>query len=119
MPLDSQMTPLQVALWHLLRERYYGVARAAPRAAVLAWFNMSHNPPIDDRDFRELKSVLVSVFKKPICSSPGKGYYVARNRGEKQEAINYLESVLREVGELRAGLVESKTEEEDPGRPLL
>ena len=119
--LDTKMTPLQGSLWKILRRRFYGIENAAPRAAVLAWYNVSSDERTDlnDREFRDVISVLVSVFEKPICTTPGKGYYVARNPAEKQEAVNYLDSVLREVGQRRAGLVASKTEEEQSQEALL
>lgn len=105
------MSPLQAALWKILRERFYGVENASPRAAVLARYNLLHKAELRDRVFRDTVGVLVSVFKKPICTSAAKSYYVARTRSEKQQALNYLDSVLREVGERRRGLDEAETEE--------
>ena len=49
----------------------------------------------------------MTVFKKPICTSPSKGYFVVRTQAEKQEAINYLDSVLDEVGDRCRALAET------------
>jgi hypothetical protein len=46
--------------------------------------------------FTNIVSQLVTIFSKPICTSPAKGYFVTR---EKQEAHNYLDSVLTEIGD--------------------
>ena len=47
------------------------------------------------------------IFKKLICTSPSRGYFVARTQAEKQEALNYLDSVLTEVGDRRRALAET------------
>ena len=50
---------------------------------------------------------LVTIFKKPICRSPSRGYFVACTEAEKQEALHYLDSVLTEVGDRRRALAET------------
>jgi len=50
---------------------------------------------------------LVTIFKKPICTSPSRGYFVARTEAEKQEALHYLDSMLTEVGDRRRALAET------------
>ena len=50
---------------------------------------------------------LVTIFKKPICTSPSRGCFVARTEAEKQEALHYLDSVLTEVGDRRRALAET------------
>ena len=107
MPDDSLMTPLQSSIWSFLKERYSGSDNAAPRAAILARYNLLSFKELDDRTFREEVSTLVCVFKKAICSTPAKGYYVARTVGEKKEALNYLDSILTEIGDRRRALAEA------------
>lgn len=107
MPLDSQMTPIQAAVWNFLKEKFAGAENAQPRAAILARLNLLRNSSLLDRDFREIVSELVTIYKKPICTHPAKGYYVARTEAEKQSALNYLDSVLMEVGDRRRALAET------------
>jgi hypothetical protein len=38
---------------------------------------------LTDHDFRDTVSQLVIIFKKPICTSPAVGYFVARTEAEK------------------------------------
>lgn len=104
---DGRMSPLQAAVWAFLLERYVGPENAAPRAAILARYNLLHSSNLDDRDFRQIVSELVTVFKKAICTSPARGYFVARTLAEKQEALHYLDSVLTEVGDRRRALDEA------------
>jgi hypothetical protein len=49
----------------------------------------------------------VRVWKKPICTTPGGGYFVARTSRERDEAINYLKSVGSEIFERARALEES------------
>ena len=103
------MSPLQSALWIFLCEHFMGKENATPRRAIFARFRLL-NPRWEtatDRKLRETKSELVKIFKKAICSSPSRGYYVARTMAEKSEALNYLDSVLTEVGTLRRDLAEA------------
>jgi hypothetical protein len=62
----------------------------------LTRFNLVRLKPISDRDFREIVSELVTVYKA-ICTTPARGYFVARMVAKKNHAINYLDSVLSEV----------------------
>ncbi|HWO42639.1 MAG TPA: hypothetical protein VNO43_12635 [Candidatus Eisenbacteria bacterium] len=101
------MSPTQASIWSFLKEHYAGLENAAPRAAILTRYNLIHRSDISDRDFREAVSQLVTIFKKPICTSPAKGYFVARTEREKQEALNYLDSVLTEVSDRRRALAET------------
>lgn len=106
---DSLMSPLQVALWAFLRERHVGPENAQPRAAIFARFRLLNQrfEAVDDRSMREAVSELVTIFKKAICTTPARGYYVARTMAEKQEALHYLDSVLTEVGDRRRALDEA------------
>lgn len=104
---DSLMSPLQSSIWRFLLERHVGPENAAPRAAILARYNLLRNSNLDDRDFRHVVSELVTVFKKAICTSPARGYFVARTIREKEEALHYLDSVLTEVGDRRRALAEA------------
>lgn len=105
--IDTRMTSLQADIWQFLLEKFAGIENATPRAAILARFNLVRACQVSDRDFREAVSNLVVVFKKPICTSPAKGYFVARTEREKQEALNYLDSVLTEIGDRRRALAET------------
>lgn len=104
---DSLMSPLQAAIWAFLLERYIGPENAAPRETILVRYNLMHSSTLDDRHFRAAVSELVKYFKKAICTSPSKGYYVARTMAEKNVALNYLDSVLTEVGDRRRSLAEA------------
>lgn len=98
---------LQASIWAFLLERHVGPENAVPRAAILARYNLLHNSSLDDRVFRQVISELVTVFKKAICTSPVRGYFIARTMGEKNEALHYLDSVLTEVGDRRRALAEA------------
>jgi len=93
------MTPLQSSIWEFLCSRYTGAENAMPRAAILARYNLLRVSELDDRTFRETVSELVRLHKKAICTSPGRGYFVARTAREKDEAINYLKSAGAEIFE--------------------
>ena len=105
--IDPRMTQIQSEIWSFLLEKFAGIEHAAPRVTILSRFNMVRAGQISDRDFREAVSNLVVVFKKPICTSPSKGYFVAKTEREKQEALHYLDSVLAEVGDRRRALAET------------
>jgi hypothetical protein len=49
----------------------------------------------------------VTVYKKPICTTPAVAYFVANTEKEKEEALHYLDSVLMEVGDRRRALAET------------
>lgn len=104
---DSLMSPIQAAVWAFLKERFAGKENAAPRATILTRFNILRHAPISDRDFRDTLSQLVIIYKKPICTTPTSGYFVAKTEAEKREALNYLDSVLTEVGDRRRALAET------------
>ena len=57
---------------------------------------------LSDREFRDTVAQLVTVYKKPICTTPAAGYFVAETEAEKKEALNYLDSMLTEIGDRRA-----------------
>lgn len=101
------MSELQAEVWKFLLARFAGINNAAPRAAILSRYNLLHNKELSDREFRETVSILVSIYKKAICTHPARGYFVARTVAEKNEAINYLDSVLSEVGDRRRALAEA------------
>ena len=104
---DSLMSPLQAAIWAFLLERHVGPENAQPRAAILCRYNLLHGSHLDDRPFRAVISELVKFFKKAICTSPSGGYFVARTLAEKKIALNYLDSVLGEIGDRRRALDEA------------
>ena len=52
-------------------------------------------------------SELIIVFKKPICTAPSTGYYLACGEQEKKVSLNYLDSVLTEVGDWLRNLAEA------------
>jgi hypothetical protein len=78
-----------------------------PRVTILARFNLTRPTPMSDREFREIVSQLVTIYKKPICTTPSVGYYVAKTEREKKETLHYLDSVLTEVGGRRQPLTET------------
>jgi len=100
------LNELQQSVWGFLLDRFAGIENAAPRATILSRYNLVHKKEVSDRDFRETVSILVSIYKKAICTHPARGYFVARTVAEKNEAINYLNSVLTEVGDRRHALAE-------------
>jgi hypothetical protein len=85
------------------------LASITPRRGqtILFRYNLVHKKELSDREFREAVSILVSVYKKAICTHPARGYFVARTVAGKNEAINYLGSVLTEVGDRRRALAEA------------
>ena len=101
------MTKIQEEVWNFLLTRHAGEENAMPRAAILTHFNLVRHKTISDREFREIVSELVTVYKKAICTMPARGYFVARTVAEKNHAINYLDSVLTEVGDRRRALAEA------------
>lgn len=105
-PPDDLMSDVQRSVWDFMRRRFAGSDNAAPRATILARYNLFY-PNLGDREFRDIVSQLVTVFKKPICTTPHRGYFVARTEREKQEALNYLDSVLTEIGDRRRALAET------------
>jgi hypothetical protein len=104
---DSQMTPIQAAVWSFLKERFAGRQNATPRATILTRFNLLRLSELSDRDFRDTVPQLVTVFKKPICTTPTAGYFGANTEAEKREALNYLDSTLTEIGDRRRALAET------------
>jgi hypothetical protein len=105
--VDRKMTKIQEEVWNFLLTRHAGEENAMPRAAILTRFNLVRHKTISDREFREIVSELVTVYKKAICTTPVRGYFVARTVAEKNHAINYLDSVLTEVGDRRRALAEA------------
>ncbi len=61
---NLSMSPLQAAIWNFFRENYAGPDKATPRATILTRYNLIHRKEISDREFREIVSELVTVFKK-------------------------------------------------------
>lgn len=97
---NALMTPLEKAVWEFLRERFAGPENAVKRETIIARFNLVHPTlAVSDRVFRDTVSVLVKVYKKAICTTSARGYFVARTMTEKKEALNYLGSVLAEIGD--------------------
>ena len=94
-------------MWGFLKERFAGKDNAAPQATVLTRFNMLRAAPVSDRNFRDTVARLVMVYKKPVCTTPAVGYFVAKTEAKKREALNYLDSVLTEVGDRRRALAET------------
>jgi hypothetical protein len=81
---------------------------AALQTTVLARYNLVHKKELSDPDFRETMSVLLSVYQRTaFCMHPARGYFVAWTVAEKSDAINYLDSVLTDVGERRCALAEA------------
>jgi hypothetical protein len=86
------MSPLQKPSGSFSEKGFAGAENAVPRSATLTRFIRHQELP--DRDCRDrVGSQLVTVFKKPICTSPAKGYFVARTERDQQDALNYLDSV--------------------------
>ena len=103
----TEPTGLQAEIWSFLVEHFAGLENASPGSAILQRFNPVNHKEISDRDFRDAISVLVNVFKKPICTAPSTGYYLACGEQEKQVSLNYLDSVLTEVGDRRRNLADA------------
>ena len=72
-------------IWPFLKERFAGKENAAPRAVVVTRFNMVRAAPISDRDFRDTVAHLVTIDKKPICTTLAAGYFVAKDRRRKRK----------------------------------
>ena len=91
--LDSLMTPLEAAVWAFIIQRHTGPENAQPRSAILWRFNSIHPGfGINDRQFRQVVSDLVTRFKKSICTSPSGGYFVARTMKDLDIGVRALES---------------------------
>ncbi len=69
----TEPTGLHAEIWSFLVEQFAGMENASPRKAILPRFNVFKHKEITDRDFRDAISVLVNVYKKPICTSPSTG----------------------------------------------
>jgi hypothetical protein len=102
-----EMPPLEASIWNFIRTHFLGVENAAPRGTVRVRYNLSHRADVGDREFRDVIAQLVTVYKKPICTTPHRGYYVARTEAEKQEALHYLDSVLSEIADRRRALADT------------
>ena len=100
----AEPTDLHAKIWSFLIEHFAGLENASPRAAILQRFNLINKTEINDRDFRYVISDLRIIFKKPICSAPSTGYFVACGEEEKQVSLRYLDSILTEIGDLRRNL---------------
>lgn len=72
------MTDLQAEIRQFLLERFIGVENP-----ILVRFNPIRKREISDREFRETVSQLVTVYKTAICTSPTRGYNMARTMSEK------------------------------------
>lgn len=93
MPPDlALMTDEQHAVWDWLVAHHVGVEHAAPRAEIIEHYNHFHIPKLSDREFRQICSDLVVHFGRPICTTAGGGYYVARTPDELTRAVRDLES---------------------------
>ena len=119
---DTAMTSAQRAVWDFLLDGYVGHMKATPRRTIIARFNGFHaqNAPIlhlDDRTFRDTVSLLVSQFNKPICTTSGGGYFVARTPDELDYAVKELESRGKVVFERARALKHSNPLE--PQRELF
>lgn len=100
----SEPTGHHLEIYKFLLENFAGIDKAAKRSAVLQRFNLVHKKEITDRDFRAVISELIVVYKKPICTAPSSGYYVAIGEAEKDIALHYLDSLLTEIGDRRRAL---------------
>jgi hypothetical protein len=52
------MSELQAEIYKFLLDRFAGIDNAAPRATILARYNLVHKKDISDRDFGETVSTL-------------------------------------------------------------
>jgi len=86
------MTPLQSAIWQFLSDRYSGPESATPRSKIIGAYNAWHQAILDDRTFRQVASDLVIVFKKPICTSPSMGYFVANSVDDRDIGVRALKA---------------------------
>ena len=110
---DDLMTSTEKRLWAFLRDRYAGAEKAAPRANILLWFKTMTSIELEDRKFRDIVSTLVTVYKKPICTTAGDGYFVARTWKEKTPAERNILSVIGNLYRRYKGLHEAKPLDED------
>ena len=69
---DVSMSQIQSEVWHFLLERFADVENAIRRETIMSRFNLTRHSRLSDRDFRDIVAQLVTVFKKPICTSPSK-----------------------------------------------
>jgi hypothetical protein len=110
---DDLITPTEKRLWAFLRGRYTGAEKAAPHATNIVWFNTLTGIELEDRKFRDLVASLVTVHKKPICTSASDGYFVARTWDEKAPAERTILSVIGNLYRRYKGRHEAKPLEED------
>lgn len=104
---SKRLPARHAAVLRCLSDHYCGVENAARRKVIRARFNELNGRKIGDRSFRRIISELVVIFKISICTTPSKGYFIASTVQEKNEALNYLDSVLTEVGDRRRALANS------------
>jgi hypothetical protein len=69
-------------------------SRCRPKAGtILVRFNPIRKKEISDREFRETVSQLVTVYKTAICTSPTRGYNMARTMSEKSADLVAYDSL--------------------------
>lgn len=107
--LDNSMTVTEATIWQFLKDNFAGPDNALPSATIIARLYLRHHIKIDDRTFRQTVSDLVTRFKKPICTTPANGYYVARTSRDRDLAINHLKSIGAAAFERARALEETET----------
>jgi hypothetical protein len=64
--VNRKMTKIQEEVWNFLLTRHAGEENAMPRAAILTRFNLVRHKTISDREFREIVSELVTVYRSHL-----------------------------------------------------
>jgi len=105
---DALMTEKQRQVWGWLVGHHAGAANAAARTSIIERFNTYHVVRLNDREFRQICSDLVTHWEKPICATSDGGYFVARTPDELSHAIADLEAravtILERAKALKAAI---------------
>ena len=97
------------AVWQFLHAHYFGRDAASPRARVLDHFHRVSRFRLEDREFRTIVADLVNTWRKPICSTPRDGYYVALDRWEVDAAVADLRKKARSLQTRATALDRTRT----------
>ena len=116
------MTPVEISLWEWLVKYHSGPMRASSRHMILEVWGGRTAHRMNDREFRSTIADLVTIHKKPICTSAANGYFAATNRTQLDAGIADLKAragaILERARALEATipLEEEQTELFDEGR---
>jgi hypothetical protein len=69
---------------------YTGAAAATPHRTTLLRYKHRYNLELTDGTFRGQSFDLVKVWKKPMCTTPAGGYFVASTARERDQHARQL-----------------------------